>query len=79
MESGGEVPFTSCKVTVTADVYQPEDPAVPFRMACESRDTPVIVPLTTAKEFVGSMFPATSMEWYWTEWVPTLLTRTGSV
>src|SRR5712691_7308307 len=63
IESGGEVSFTSCNVTVTADVYQPEEPAVPFKTARETGAMPLIVPFTTAKEFVGSMFPATSMEW----------------
>ena len=64
---------------MTAEVYQPAEPAVPFRMARESRAMSLIVPLTTEKEFVGSMLAATSMEWYCTEWVPTLLTRNGTV
>src|SRR2546427_10350865 len=79
MESGGEVPFTSSKVAVTAEVYQPEEPAVPLRTARDRRETLVIVPFTTEKEVVGSMFPATSMESDWTTWEPTLLTRNGSV
>src|SRR6267378_1096484 len=71
MKSGGEVPFTSCKVTVTAETYHPEEPAVPARTACESRAIPLIVPLMTVNECVSSMFPATSIESTWTRFAAT--------
>src|SRR5438552_1151444 len=79
IESGGDVPFMRSKVTLTADVYQPDEPAVPIRTARESSTIPMIVPLTTENSFAASALPARSKEKYTTECVPMLGTRKGSV
>ena len=36
------MPFMRSKVTLTADVYQPDEPAVPIRTARESSTIPMI-------------------------------------
>src|SRR5437667_4542849 len=79
IESGGDVPFMRSKVTLTADVNHPDEPAVPIRTARESSTIPMIVPLTTVNSFVDSALPARSKEKYTTECVPMLGTRKGSV
>ena len=62
IESGGDVPFMRSKVTLTADVYHPDEPAVPIRTARESSTIPMIDPLTTENSFAASALPARSKE-----------------
>src|SRR5439155_1308472 len=45
-----------------ADVYHPDEPAVPIRNARESSTIPRIVPLTTENSFAASTLPARSKE-----------------
>src|SRR5712692_9020187 len=71
IESGGEVPLTSAKVTLTAEVYQFAEPSVPSNVAVElSRLTPLTDPFRTAKEFGDSTLPATSAARKSTVWEP---------